>query len=497
MRAFCSLVVLSAIAFAKPVKVDGGLIEGVPGETAGTTIYRGIPFAAPPTGDLRWQEPQPVKPWSGVRSGKDFGASCMQTNYPEGSLYRTELGPVSEDCLTLNVWTTAKQSGAKLPVMVWIHGGALTRGAGSIALYDGAALARKGVVVVTINYRLGAFGFLAHSELSAESKHHSSGNYGLLDQVAALEWVKRNISAFGGDPSKVTIFGESAGSWSVNCLMASPLAKGLMHRAIGESGAFFSTMKKLSEAETAGAKLGDVKSLRAKSAEEILKTTFPAASQGPVVDGHFLPAEIRTVFAEGKQNDIPLLAGFNADEATAFVPAKVNLKQLTAMASQNYKDLAPDYLKAYRVESDSDATRALLEAFRDQTFGWNTRAWGRAANTTGHHPAYLYFFSRVPPGPTAEKYGAYHASEIAYAFQNLGKLGTHSFEDADRQLSETMSQYWVNFAKSGDPNGPGLPKWPAYKKDEDTWLELGTPIRPRPALHKEKLDFFDRFNAKQ
>jgi para-nitrobenzyl esterase len=487
---------LAATVFAKPVKVESGLLEGRPGTHPGVTIYRGVPYAAPPVGDLRWREPQPAIEWQGVKDAAAFGPSCMQTAYPEGSLYYSPLGPISEDCLTLNIWTAAKR-GEKLPVMVWIHGGALTRGTGATNWYEGEALSRKGVVIVTINYRLGIFGFFTHPELTAESPNHSSGNYGLLDQVAALEWVKRNIAAFGGDSHKVTIFGESAGSWSTNCMMATPLTRGLIHRVIGESGAFFAVMKKLDDAEKIGAHSGDLKTLRAKPAEALLKMTIDQRAMGPVVDGYLLPTDIYTIFKEGKQNDVPLLAGFNADEGTAFSNWNENVDAFKKQAQQRFGKLSDEYFAAYPAANEAEAKASYFATFRDTTFGWNMRTWGRLAEKTGHHPAYLYYFSHVQPGPGSERYGAYHASEIVYVFDNLIML-KRPFTDVDRKLSDAMSSYWVNFAKNGDPNGPGLPKWPAYRAKDEVWMEFGpTDPKPRVELNKAKLDLMDKYFAEQ
>ena len=490
-------IVLAASMTAKPVSIESGLVEGHPGAHPDVTVFKGIPYAAPPIGDLRWKAPQAAPHWPGVKDTAVFGPSCMQTAYPEGSLYRSELGPISEDCLTLNVWTTAKRGTEKHPVMVWIHGGALTRGSGAVSWYDGEALAHKGAVIVTINYRLGAFGFFSHPELTAESPHHSSGNYGLLDQVAALEWVKRNIAAFGGDPANVTIFGESAGSLSTNCLMASPLAHGLMDRVIGESGAFFGVAKKLPDAEKIGAQAGDLKTLRAKSAGEIMKMTFDQRAMGPVVDGYFLPADIYTIFKEGKQNDVPLLAGYNADEGTAFTNWNGNIEAFVKQSKQRFGKLSDVYFAAYPAGTEADAKASYFATFRDATFGWNMRTWGRMAEETGHHPAYLYYFSHVQPGPGSERYGAYHASEIVYVFDNLGML-KRPFDGVDRKLSEEMSSYWVNFAKSGDPNGPGLPKWPAYRAKDEVWMQFG-PGGPqnKVELNKAKLDVIEKWYAEQ
>lgn len=484
------LLLLAAAAFAKPVKIDTGLVEGRAGARTGVVVYKGIPYAAPPVGELRWKAPQPAMAWQGVRDAGNFGAACMQIPYPEGSLFRSALGPVSEDCLTLNVWTTAASS--KLPVMVWIHGGALTRGSGATSWYDGEALAQKGVLVVTINYRLGAFGFLAHSELTAESAQHTSGNYGILDQLSALEWVRRNIAAFGGDRDRVTIFGESAGSWSTNCLMASPLTRGLVHRVIGESGAFFGVMKTLREAQVVGARAGDLKTLRAKPPEEILKATYDQRAIGPVIDGYLLPTDIYTVFREHKQTDVPLLAGYNADEGTAFANWNGDIEAFVKQARQRFGELSGEFLKAYPVSTADEAQASFYATFRDTTFGWNMRTWGRM---TGK--AYLYYFSRVPLGPQAERYGAYHASEIPYVFSTLG-LSQRQTDEVDMKLSEAMTSYWTNFAKNGDPNGAGLPKWPVYRAKDDIWMEFhGAEPAARVGVNKAKLDVMEKWYAEQ
>ncbi len=484
------LLLVAAAAFSKPIKIDTGLVEGRPGLRSGVVVYKGIPYAAPPVGELRWKEPRPAAAWTGVRDAAEFGPACMQIPYPEGSLFRSALGPVSEDCLTLNVWTQAGAS--KLPVMVWIHGGALTRGSGATSWYDGEALVKKGVLVVTINYRLGAVGFLAHSELTAESAHHTSGNYGILDQVAALEWVQRNIAAFGGDPEKVTIFGESAGSWSTNCLMASPLSRGLVHGVIGESGAFFGVMKTLREAEVVGARAGDLKTLRAKPAEEVLKATYDQRAIGPLVDGYLLPADIYTIFKQHKQVDVPLLAGYNADEGTAFANWNGDVEAFRKQAQQRFGGLTEEFLKAYPVGTPEEAKASFYATFRDTTFGWNMRTWGRMSGK-----AYLYYFSRVPPGPGAERYGAYHASEIPYVFATLGLIKRPT-EETDLKLSEAMSSYWTNFAKTGDPNGPGLPKWPVYRAKDEVWMEFhGSEPAARVELNKAKLDVMEKWYAEQ
>jgi para-nitrobenzyl esterase len=413
----------------------------------------------------------------------------MQSPYPEGSIYRSDLGPVSEDCLFLNVWTAAKSPRDKLPVMVWIHGGAFTRGSGATPTYDGENLAKKGVVLVTINYRLGAFGFFAHPGLTRESEHRASGNQGLLDQVAALQWVRNNIAAFGGDPGRVTIFGESAGSWSTCAMMATPLTRGLIHRVIGESGGVFGAMASLTDGEKAGQAQGaSIEELRAKSAEDVMK--WPSAR--PIVDGWLFPQEIRAIFAAGKQNDVPLIAGSNADEGTAFVTGtNITAQGFVRQARQRYAAMADDYLKVYPASTDEQARESTLASFRDSTFAWQMRTWIRLQTKTGKSPAYLYYFSRVPPGPQSAQYRSYHAAEIAYVFANLNP--PRPWEAADRELSELMSSMWVNFAKTGNPNGKSLAKWPAYRVQSDESLEFGDKVKVITGLHKPALDFLDRW----
>ena len=512
-------VLLSSAVFAAitdPVRVEQGLLTGTSGSSPDMRVYRGIPFAAPPVGDLRWKAPQPAAKWQGLRQAAEFSNACWQTQYPAAAaIYQAKLPPLSEDCLYLNIWTTAKSAKDRLPVMVWIHGGGFTRGYGGSRAYDGEALARKGAVIVTINYRLGIFGFFAHPALSAESGHHASGNYALLDQIAALQWVQKNIAAFGGDPARVTIFGESAGSWAVNVLMASPLAKGLFQRAIGESGGSFSPMKTLAEAESEGAALAVsltltlaagakaeardkssaqsiLKTLRAEPAEELLKAS-EAETVRPMVDGWVLPQDIATIFAQGKQNDVPLIVGYNADEGTTLAPQAANLKatMFTAGVYQRYGSQADAMLKIYPAASDEQAVSSFYSAYRDQVFGWEMRTWARTATKTGHEPAYLYYFSRRPPGPQSDRLRAFHAAEIAYVFGTF--VWPFPWEDADKKLSDAMTSYWVNFAASGNPNGGSLVKWPAYNAKDDQALEFGDQIAVRSEVNKAGLDFFDGY----
>ncbi len=484
-------------AIDDPVRVENGQLSGIAGSSPGVRVFKGVPFAAPPVGDLRWRPPKPAANWDGVRKAAEFSPVCMQTPYAEGSLYWFKPQPVSEDCLYLNLWTAAKSAQDHNPVMVWIHGGALTRGAGSLDVYNGEELAKKGVVVVTINYRLGIFGFFAHPELTQESGHNASGDYGLLDQLAAVAWVKKNIAAFGGDPQRVTVFGESAGSWSVNYLMASPLARGLFQRVIGESGGVFEPMRTLAAAENEGIKIAhslganSVRDLRAESAQDLLRASDAAM---PNIDGWFLPEDVYSIFAGGKQNDVPLLVGSNADEwkSLATWPAngtsQIFIEQLRRRPGVN----VDAFLKAYPAGSNAQAEESFYALGRDTVFGWEMRTWARMQSKTGKSGAYLYYFSRVPPGPDSARYGAFHASEIVYVFHNL-KMIDAPWEDADRKLSDAMSSYWVNFAATGDPNGADLPKWPVYSNRADLAMGLGDKIAPEPTPHKAQLDFLDVF----
>ncbi|HWX54373.1 MAG TPA: carboxylesterase/lipase family protein [Verrucomicrobiae bacterium] len=498
---FLVAVVPAALGAASDsIRVEQGLVSGTPGTHPDVRVYRGIPFAAPPVGELRWKAPQPPASWQGTREAKDFANACPQTPYPSGSLYQSKLPSMSEDCLYLNVWTAAKSAAEHRPVMVWIHGGGFTRGSAASTAYDGEVLSRKGVVVVTINYRLGVFGFLAHPELTAESGHHASGNYALLDQIAALQWVRKNIAAFGGDPDRVTIFGESAGSWAVNALMASPLAKGLFHRAIGESGASFSPMRTLAESEKAGEKFAaalgvtqdTLKALRAKSTDEILKAG-DAPTVRPAVDGWVLPQDIYTIFAQGKQNDVPLLIGNNADEGTSLAPQGASIKAAAYVdgVRQRYGSAADQFLKIYPAGNDEEAVASFYSAYRDQVFGWEMRTWARQQTRTGHSPAYVYYFSRRPPGPQSQKLRAFHAADVAYVFGTF--FWSFPWEETDHKLSDSITSYWVNFATSGNPNGEGLPQWPAYGVQSDQVLELGDRIVTRSGVNKAGLDFFDGY----
>ena len=490
------------------IKIDSGMITGT--EDKDIRVYKGIPYAAPPVGNLRWKAPQPAKKWDGVKAFDQFGNACPQSPYPTTSLYFNQAEKMSEDCLCLNVWTGAKKVNEKRPVMVWIHGGALTRGSSSISFYDGAALAAKGVILVSINYRLGPLGYFSHPALSAESKQNASGNYGILDQIAALQWVNKNIAAFGGDPNRVTIFGESAGSWSVCSLVASPLAKGLFHRAIGESGGVFSPMQFLKEkrygissAEETGKTFAQflgiadgantLQELRAKSPEELIAVFDKSgASARGIVDGYVFPEEVYSIFAKGKQNNVPVIVGSNANEGNSLIPPTLVPKTLTGYQSylKNRYGTA-EILKLYPAASDAEVRNSFLGVFREEIFTWQMRTWARMTKPS---QAWLYFFSRVPPRPDSKIYGAYHAAEIPYAFNNLHRSPL-PVEKPDAALSQTMSDYWVNFAITGNPNKKGLPAWTSYDEKGEPFIEFGDQIKIGNHLLKPQNDFFDAYFA--
>ncbi|HEX9107959.1 MAG TPA: carboxylesterase family protein, partial [Longimicrobiales bacterium] len=463
---------------AAPVRTRSGLVAGKATSQPGVRAYLGIPYAAAPVGDLRWRPPRPATAWSGVRAADGFAPACMQPGPAAFGPWTLEFllrGPVSEDCLYLNVWTAAAAGGRgrtePRPVFVWIHGGAFTGGSGDVPVYDGARLAARGLVVVTINYRLGALGFLAHPELSAESPEHACGNYGLLDQVAALRWVHDNIRAFGGDPARVTIAGQSAGAISVFLLTASPAARGLFQRAIIESGpgglaamglaSARSTTRPRADAEGDGVALAralgaaSIAQLRALPASAFLPSGGGSALRfGPVVDGLFLSENPADVFAAGRQNDVPTLTGLNADEGSAFPGyGKATAAAFRQQAQQRWGDRAARFLALYPAGSDEEAGRSQVESGRDAGSAGVT-ALLRERARTARTPAFAYYFDRAIPWPEHPEFGAFHTAEVPYVFGTLDVL-PRPWTDADRRLSETMMSYWVNFAARGDPNGAG------------------------------------------
>jgi para-nitrobenzyl esterase len=505
-------------AIQQPVKTKGGPVSGVAGKKPGITAFKGIPFAAPPVGNLRWVAPKPATPWTGVLKADKFSASCIQTIVQERKPWTYEFmahNEIGEDCLHLNVWTPAKSASEKRPVFVYIYGGGFSEGSAAVPVYDGEGLASKGLVVVTFNYRVGILGFFNHPELSAESEHHSSGNYGLLDQVAALQWIQENIAAFGGDPNRVTIAGQSAGASSVHALTASPLAKGLFHRGIEESGSSMGSAgpinpSALANAEQNGVRFADAKGaknladLRAMSWQKIVEpVAAPAGGRGGgagprfslVVDGYFLPASVDEIFAQGKQNDVPELTGLNANDLGITSNANVSLSAFQNQAKTRYGDFADAYLKAYAASSDAQAVEAMTESSRAQS-RVSMYLWAMNRAATAKTKAYTYYWNHTLPGPDAATYKAFHTSEVPYALNTL-YTSDRPFTEIDHRIADMMSSYWVNFATTGNPNGKGLPHWPSVSEKPDTTMQLGDgtgviPIADSPA----KIDFWKRYFAR-
>jgi para-nitrobenzyl esterase len=511
----------AARASINPIRIDSGLVSGeVVGDTPAVRVYKGIPYAAPPVGERRWKPPQPVTPWEGVRPAVEYGPSCPQHNTLE-RLYGGRLGPTSEDCLYLNVWTPAERADARLPVMVWIHGGGYTAGSGSSSYYEATALAQKGVVVVTFNYRLGIFGFFAHPLLSKESPEGVSGNYGLLDQIAALHWVKRNIAAFGGDPNRVTIFGESAGAGSVCYLMVSPLAKGLFHRAIAQSGSAFGQNRHLRESwygqepaervgERATERLGcdrasdPLAALRMKTSQELLAITGSGMgiggggsfSFGPLVDGWVVPDDPGAIFEAGRQHPVPLIVGSNADEGTIFLLASAvpDAAGFRAMITSTFGERASDVLALYPLSETTDM-RALMNRFvTDSRFVAPARFFARMQARVSR--AYLYHYTWVMPTPRGTTLGAFHASEIPLIFGSRAVTGLTQ-EQWNRGPSAAMMAYWVQFAATGDPNLEGFPRWPPYDPTSDRYMEFGADVAVRAQLRKEACDVFEQIGQQR
>ena len=495
----CSVVLLPSQVVAQDltvVQTNAGKVAGTPTADGLIVSFKGIPFAAPPVGDLRWQAPQPVIPWDGVKECTAFGPSPMQGMPVPFSMWSEEFlipeEPISEDCLYLNIWTSSGAGSEKLPVLVWIYGGGFTSGGSGVPIYDGEALARKGVVFVSINYRVGVFGFVAHPELTRESGNNASGNYGLLDQLAALRWVRENIAAFGGDPSNVTIAGQSAGSMSVNCLVASPLAKGLFNKAIAQSGASFSRSQlSLKQAEENGVELANsmkatsIADLRARPAEELMKAR---GVRGPIIDGYVLPEQIADIFEKNEQNKVDLLTGWNEDEGLLFGPVK-NAADYKQQVNQRYGEQADRFLAFYPASDDAEAAKSQLNVSRDQIFGVQNYAWANMQAKQGKANVFVYRFTRKVPGTgDYAKYGAFHTGEVPYAYGNL-LFVNRPWEATDLQLETTMSDYWVNFVRTGDPNGKNLPEWPEYSVGGKKIMLLGDEVNAVSLPDQEALDF--------
>jgi para-nitrobenzyl esterase len=516
------------------VTTANGIVEGVT-EKSGIRAFKGLPFAAPPVGDLRWREPQPVKNWQGVRAAKQFGTRAMQLAVFGDMGFRSN--GMNEDCLYLNVWTPAKSSKEKLPVLVYFYGGGFVAGDGSEARYDGESMAKLGMVAITINYRLGVFGFLAHPELTKESPHKASGNYGYQDQTAALRWVKQNIAAFGGDPNKITIAGESAGSISVSAQMASPVAKNLFAQAIGESGALVNSSLDpvpLTEAEQIGlnfaTELGakSLADLRQMPAQKLLDAAGKRGIPGfpATLDNYFFPKSPAAIFAAGEQAKVPLLAGWNSEEMTyMFLLGKEQptVENYTKAVQKTFGEQAEAVLQVYKPASEAEVVPVATNLASDRFIAYSTWKWLDLHRQTSGQPVYRYLFSRPRPpmvaamgnasaglaggvvkesDPNAVKMpqarGAVHAAEIEYAMGNLPYNQVYAWTPEDYKVSETMQRYFANFIKTGNPNGTGLPNWPAATKTGPVQvMHLDVTTVAKPEQHQARYKLMDQLQTKK
>lgn len=497
-----------AAGFAPEVSVDGGIVRGTMKD--GLAVYKGIPYAAPPVGAQRWKPPQKVVPWKGVWMADRFRAACPQPRIGNTGPMDNRVGELSEDCLYLNV---IAPKGENLPVMVWIHGGGFAIGWPGITNYSGENLARKGVVFVSIAYRLGVFGFLAHPELSAECPFGASGNYGIMDQIAALKWVKNHIAKFGGDPGNITIFGESAGGISVATLCASPLAKGLFRRAISQSGGAMTPadviqpdgggMRSLRRAEREGiafaARMGvkSIAELRKIPAEKLLDD--PSSAMGgfwTCQDGLVIAGDPRTLYRRGEFNDVDVLIGTNSNEGAMFYPERHDPVRYRASLEKRFGKLSPEALKVYPADNEQIAARSARNVFRDTVFAWPSWTWATLQSEKGKSKVYVYYFDQSQPirSDGVKIAGASHGDEINYVFGHVGKNFNYQYTGDDRKLSEMMMTAWVNFAKTGNPEAPGLPGWPRYRNGKNTVMHFrnfGAELGPQPNL--PQLEFLSRY----
>lgn len=480
------------------VRVEGGIIQGtIAGDL---TIFKGVPFAAPPVGDLRWKAPQPVIKWQGVKQTTEYAPSPMQGgNPPSGK---------SEDCLYLNIWTPAKTPKEKLPVLVWIYGGGFSFGSTAEPVHNGEHLARKGVVLVSIAYRVGQIGFLAHPILSAENPNGVSGNYGLLDQIAGLKWIQNNIAAFGGDPEKVTIFGESAGGISVSMLCASPLAKGLFHGAISQSGGSFGpartttypgeNMKTLEQAEQAGIAYADragassIAELRNMDAND-LPMGMGMGGAWPIVDGYVIPDDQFKLYEAGNYNDVPVLIGYNSDEGLSFRPGSTPQEYIESV-ERRFGPFAEALIDAYPV-GENNVPRSARNLMRDAAFGWHTWSWARLQSKTGKSDVYFYYFDqhpeRVKGSPQAD-HGTPHGVDVPYVFMHIDPANPDT-SPSDLEISEIMGTTWTNFAKYGHPNGESVPEWPAFSNANPVVMYLGPTAYLGPVPDVASLKVLDEY----
>ncbi|NLD36654.1 MAG: carboxylesterase family protein [Desulfatiglans sp.] len=488
------------------VKTEYGAVQGTIED--GIRVYRGIPYALPPVGDLRWRAPQPAQRWSGVLPAKEFGHASTQNNPALANL-----APPNEDCLYLNVWTPAKNDKDKLAVMVWIHGGGFTAGATAEQLYHGEHLAKRGIVVVTVGYRLGVFGFLAHPGLSSENNQHVSGNYGLLDMIAGLKWVQNNISVFGGDPGKVTIFGESAGGARVSILCASPLAKGLFHGAIAQSGGFFASVRsgvfggpgegvnplayaeKTGETFTASAGASTIAELRQIQADKLesLSLNQPGV-RGPVCDRWVIPDDLYKLYQTGNYNHTPIIVGYNSDEGANFgLPGTP--EAYIKSVQRRYGPFAEKILELYPSGNDTAAKMARY-LMRDVSFGWPDWTWARLQAKTSKSKVFFYYFDHhpdYPPDSPRAGFGAAHSDEMPLVFHQFGLPGRPEKNDADLAMSETIMSFWTNFAKYEDPNGEGLPDWPVFEEAKQNVMHFAKRVEAGPIVNEKGIKVIDNY----
>ncbi|MGH9834679.1 MAG: carboxylesterase/lipase family protein [Blastocatellia bacterium] len=536
-RILFAVAILLATAFAASVfaqdqvKIANGSLEGTSDKTTSVRSFKGIPFGAPPVGDARWKAPQPVQNWSGARKADKFGPRCMQRPIFGDMNFRAN--GMGEDCLYLNVWTPAKSARERLPVLVYFYGGGFIAGDGSEPRYDGASMAGKGIVAVTVNYRLGVFGFFAHPELTKESPNRASGNYGLLDQHAALKWVQQNIAAFGGDPRRVTIAGESAGSISVSAQMASPLSKDLIAGAIGESGSILGALSAvpLAEVEQNGVKFASaigkesLAALRAMPADQLLETTakpgLPRFS--PTVDGWFFPKSPFEIFAAGEQARVPLLAGVNSAESGYFgilgreTPTVENYRKAL---ERLYPGKSDEVFKLYSATNETEVMDAAQDLASDRFISYSTWKWTDLATKTGGKPTYYYRYERPRPpmrpemgdaqpglaggvvrgqqaaaNPRPPARGAVHSAEIEYAMGNLDSNKVYAWTPDDYKVSKVMQEYFANFIKTGNPNGKGLPNWPKFAEGQRLIIDVNT--RAEADKTRARYEFLDQFYVRK
>ena len=513
--AFCMIqsVSLTAASFdCNQVKTANGVLEGVFEPGSGIRVFKGIPFARPPLGDLRWKPPMAPRDWEGVRKADKFGPRAMQRPMFGDMVFRSD--GVSEDCLYLNVWTPAASPKDRLPVLVYFYGGGFAAGDGSEGRYDGESMARRGIVAVTVNYRLTVFGFFAHPELSKEAPYHGSGNYGLLDQNAALRWVYKNIAAFGGDPRQVTIAGESAGSISVSAQMASPLSRPYFARAIGESGSLLGTLSPvpLAEAEQSGLKfatnngLNSLAELRALPAEKLLALTARPGTPwfSLNVDNYFFPQDPAITFSTGKQARVPLLVGWNSEESNYHAvlgSAEPTLENFRKAVERLYPRNAAEALKVYAPNGPDDVIQVATDLASDRFIAFSTWRWADLQNTKTDKQVYRYYYAHPRPATHAEQEnqhspppgrGAVHSAEIEYALGNLPKNKVFAWTPDDYKISEVMQSYFANFIKTSNPNVRGLPEWPPMGKTGPvSFLRIDVNCRAETEQHADRYRFLE------